>query len=161
MLATVHRRCVGCVEQKSAWSRRGDCALHTVIGQNSRRRNGLEPSRRLNETTGPQSPCAFRIALLTAGVTERDAACKPRCRIPHTAHTSGTALPLRSDGRSHVTADAAMPMRADVWAKGGLATRYRARVARRVLVTAPHRRCQPRRWCGARRRRGASLASSR
>ena len=54
----------------------GDCALHTVIGRNSRRRKGLEPSRRLSEMTGPQSPSAFRIAFLTAEVTNRRAPCK-------------------------------------------------------------------------------------
>ena len=51
----------------------GACALHTVIGRNSRRRKGLEPSRRLSETTGPQSPSAFRIAFRVTGVTKRGA----------------------------------------------------------------------------------------
>ena len=31
----------------------GAVALYTVIGCNGRRRKGLEPSRRLIETTGP------------------------------------------------------------------------------------------------------------
>ena len=38
------------------------CALHTVVGRDHRCRKGLEPSRRLSETTGPRSPSAFRIA---------------------------------------------------------------------------------------------------
>ena len=52
------------------------CALHTVIGRNSRRRKGLEPSRRLSETTGPQSPSAFRVVFPATEVTKRGARCK-------------------------------------------------------------------------------------
>ena len=58
----------------------GACALHTVIGRNSLRRKGLEPSRRLSETTGPQSPSGYRIAFRTTEVTDRAARCKHEAR---------------------------------------------------------------------------------
>ena len=45
----------GVYEQDSEWSPTGGCALHTVICGNSRSRNGLKPSRRLSETTEPQT----------------------------------------------------------------------------------------------------------
>ena len=51
----------------------GDCALHTVIGRNSRRRNGLEPSRRLSKTPAALSPSAFRVAVPAKEVTKRGA----------------------------------------------------------------------------------------
>ena len=51
-------------------------ALHTVIGRDSRRRKGLEPERRLSETTGPQSPSAFRVVFPATEVTKRAALCK-------------------------------------------------------------------------------------
>ena len=54
----------------------GNYALHTVIGRNSRQRKGLEPSRRLSETTGPRSPSAIRIAFWTTEVTKCAAGCK-------------------------------------------------------------------------------------
>ena len=43
----------------------GACAPHTVIGLETRRHKGLELSRRLSETTGPQSPNVFRVAFRT------------------------------------------------------------------------------------------------
>ena len=53
----------------------GACALHTVIGRNSRRRKGLERSRRLSETTGPHGASKKRGVSDTAhrrlGVTVR------------------------------------------------------------------------------------------
>lgn len=55
-------RCVGCVDPDSEWSPKGACALSTIGGGNRRCCKGLEPSRRLSETTGPQSPSTFRIA---------------------------------------------------------------------------------------------------
>ena len=60
---------VGCDEKNSEWSRIRRFGLHTAIGCNSRRRKGLEPSRRLSETTGPQSQSAFRIAFRAIEVT--------------------------------------------------------------------------------------------
>ena len=77
---------VGCDEKNSAWSRRGDCTQHTVIGRNSRRRNGLEPSRRLSETTEPRSPSASRVVFPTIEVTKRGAPRNRRRRSTHTAH---------------------------------------------------------------------------
>ena len=47
----------------------GACALHTVIGRNSLRRKGLEPSRRLSETTGSRSMSTFRVAFWSPQVT--------------------------------------------------------------------------------------------
>ena len=79
-LRSLHHRCVGCEEKDSAWSQMGACALHTVIGRNSRRRKGLEPSRRLSETTGPQSPSGYRIAFQTTEVTDRAARFKHEAR---------------------------------------------------------------------------------
>ena len=76
----------GVTSKDSEWSQRRAIALQIVTGRNSHCRKGLEPSRRLSETTGPQSPCVFRIAFLMAEVTERDAACKQRGQISHTAH---------------------------------------------------------------------------
>ena len=78
----------------------GDCALHTVIGRNSRRRKGLEPSRRLSETAGPRPSGAFRIAFLTAEVTNHRAACKPA--VPVSTHRA-PALPRyrRAPGAGH------------------------------------------------------------
>ena len=55
--------CVGCAQPVSAGSGIDPCALHTVVGRNRPCRKGLEPSRRVSETTGPQSPCTFRIAV--------------------------------------------------------------------------------------------------
>ncbi len=52
-----------------------------MTGLGGRSRKGWKPSRRLSETTEPQSPCVFHIAFLTAEVTEQEAACKPRLRI--------------------------------------------------------------------------------
>ena len=49
-------------------------------------RKELEPSRRLSETTGPQSPSAFRIAFRVTEVTERAARCKHEApRFTHRA----------------------------------------------------------------------------
>ncbi len=91
----------------------------------------------------------------------------------HTPRTGGAVLPPRSGGRSHVTAflrerlhtlPQIQPRRcarrgAGPWRVSRLVT---ARAwSGRVLVTAPHRRRQRRRPCGARRRRGPSPASSR
>ena len=69
------------------------CALHTVIGRNSRRRNGLEPSRRLSETTGPQSPSAFRVVFPATEVTKRGARCKRAVAfLTHRAPASAAAF---------------------------------------------------------------------
>ena len=57
---------------------RGRTALHTATGLRRRRRKGLEPSRRLSETTDPHSPCAFRVVVPATEVTKRGARCKRR-----------------------------------------------------------------------------------
>ena len=73
----------------------GDCALHTVIGLNSRRRKGLEPSRRLSETTGPQSPSAFLVVFPAPEVTKRGARCKRAAALfTHRAPATATVLAL-------------------------------------------------------------------
>ncbi len=56
------RQARGVCKPDSEWSPMGARAHHTITGRNRRCRKGLEPSRRLSETTGPQSPSAFRIA---------------------------------------------------------------------------------------------------
>ena len=88
----------------------GSCALHTVIGRNNRRRKGLEPSRRLSETTGPQSLSAFRIAFRATEVTERAARCKHE--VPHFPHSAPQARRYRSAPESvaHVTANGREPV---------------------------------------------------
>ena len=84
--------------------REGLVALHAVIGRNSRRRNGLGPSRRLSETTGPQSPSAFRIAFWTIKVTERGATCKHVMSVfTHRAPTARCYRRATAAG-AHVTA---------------------------------------------------------
>ena len=50
--------------------------LHTVMGREGRCRKGREPERRLSETTGPQSPSAFRVVFPAPEVTDRAARCK-------------------------------------------------------------------------------------
>ena len=71
----------------------GDCALHTVIGRNSQRRKGLEPSRRLSETTGPQSPSAFRVVFPTTEATKCGARCKCAAALfTHRAPATATVL---------------------------------------------------------------------
>ena len=51
---------------------------------------GPEPSRRLSEPTGPRSASAFRIAFLSAEVTERRCEANPRRRVAHLAHRDAT-----------------------------------------------------------------------
>ena len=60
--------------------------MRTVIGRNRRRRKELEPSRRLSETTGPRSPCAFRVVFPATEVTKRGAS--GRRHSSHIAHRS-------------------------------------------------------------------------
>ena len=56
--------CFGCDRINPYWGReRRSCALHTATGLKRQRRKGLEPSRRLSETTGPRSPSAFRVVV--------------------------------------------------------------------------------------------------
>ncbi len=109
----------------------GSCALHTVIGQNSRCRKELEPSRRLSETTGPQSPSAFRIAFRVTEVTERAARCKRAAR--HFTHRAPAAWRYHraTAAGSHVTADPRARIR-ELVCKAMLPslTRYRARTDR-------------------------------
>ena len=114
--------CVGCDGKDSAWSQMGSCALHTVIGQNSRCRKELEPSRRLSETTGPQSPSAFRIAFRVTEGTERAARCKHEASfLTHCAPKARRYRPAR-ESVAHVTAHESDG---------------------HVSVTAPHRACSP------------------
>lgn len=150
------RSASGVTRKDSAWSQRRACALQIVTGRNSRRRKGLKPSRRLSETTGPRSPCAFRIAFLTAGVTEREAACKPRGRISHTAHRrpdvtaaqrqSFTRYRSSSRALANVTADPVMPLSTPVCgAMERLRTRYRAHIELSCFCyrSAPARSASP------------------
>ena len=65
-----HQRCVGCEGRSSRWSPTGVRAVHTALGPGGRRRKGLEPSRRLSETTGPRSPSAFRVVFPATEVTK-------------------------------------------------------------------------------------------
>ncbi|NKC11747.1 MAG: hypothetical protein GKR94_05940 [Gammaproteobacteria bacterium] len=89
----------------------GEVALHTVTGLKRRRRKGLEPSRRLSETTGPQSPSAFRVVVR---VTERMSWCKsPAVFITPGAPRPG-AFPQRTRAAAHVPPNT-----------GALRTRYR------------------------------------
>ena len=69
-------RCVGCEGRSSHWSPTGVRAVHTASGPGGRRRKGLEPSRRLSETTGPRSPSAFRVVVPVTEVTKCGARCK-------------------------------------------------------------------------------------
>ena len=85
----------GVTRKDSARSQRRACALHFVTGRNSRRRKGLEPSRRLSETTGPQSPFTVH--------------------VPH-------RLP---DGRGNRTGCAVQTARADFTHRAPAAGRYR------------------------------------
>ena len=102
---TTRPRYVGCGEKTPQGVQVGDCALHTVIGRNSRRRKGLEPSRRLSETAGPRPSGAFRIAFLTAEVTNHRAACKPAVPVSTHRATGASALPPRTRRGTHVTAN--------------------------------------------------------
>lgn len=52
----------GVAKINSARSQMDTRAPYTVVGRNRRYRKGLEPSRRLSETTGPRHLSAFRIA---------------------------------------------------------------------------------------------------
>lgn len=74
---------------------RGRVALHTASGLRCRRRKGLEPSRRLSETTGPQSPSAFRIVVPAAEVTK----CGARCKRPAAFFTRRAPEPAREPVR--------------------------------------------------------------
>ena len=61
-------RCGRCEQETPQGVEVGDCALHTVIGRNSRCRNGLEPSRRLSETNRRQPSGAFHTVCPAAEV---------------------------------------------------------------------------------------------
>ena len=137
----------------SAGSPMGDYALHTVIGRNSRQRKGLEPSRRLSETTGPQSPSAFRIAFQTTPVTERAARCKHEARyFTHRAPKARRYRPA-PESVTHVTANCrepvhTLPQLARRGAKGSAQREMwsGAHVTAHapdghVFVAAPHRAC--------------------
>ena len=76
--------------------------MRTIIGRNSRRRKELEPSRRLSETTGPRSPCAFRVVFPATEVTKRGARCKrPAAFFTHRAPEL-RPLPQRTSAAAHV-----------------------------------------------------------
>ena len=59
----------------------GDCACTPSSAGTATRAKGLEPSRRLSETTGPRSPGAFRVVFPAPEVTERGARCKRAWRF--------------------------------------------------------------------------------
>ena len=65
-MAGAGRKCItdawGVAKIDSARSQMDTRAPHTFVGRNRRRCKGLEPSRRLSETTGPRHLSAFRIA---------------------------------------------------------------------------------------------------
>ena len=82
----MHQKCVGCERKNSEWSPVGTFALHTVMGREGRCRKGLEPKRRLSETTRPQSPNAFRITFRAIEVTDCVAPGKRAARHSHIAH---------------------------------------------------------------------------
>ena len=85
---------------------------------------GSEPSRRLSEPTGPRSVSAFRVAFLSAEVTERRCEANPRRRGAHLVHRDASIaaaggahrvvrssrrivqhmLPLRMTGRGEAAA---------------------------------------------------------
>ena len=119
------------------------CALHTVIGRNSRQRKGLEPSRRLSETTGPQSPSGFRIAFQATEVTNRAAhGASTKHRVSYAAqrrlgvtasHGVGcTCYRGSSRAGSPVTTDSRGAVKFPV---------PKAIQSPFTLVTAPHRAC--------------------
>ncbi len=82
----------------------GRVALHTATGLKRRRRKELEPSRRLSETTGPQSRGAFRVVVPATEVTKCGAWCKQLAAFfTHGAPEPGT-LPQRTGTAAHVTA---------------------------------------------------------
>ena len=65
----------------------------TVVGRNTRRRKGLEPSRRLSETTGPQPSGVLRVVFPTTEVTKRGARCKRAAAfLTHCAPAAAGAL---------------------------------------------------------------------
>ncbi len=74
---------------------RGWVSLHTVTGLERRRRKGLEPSRRLSETTEPLHLSAFRVVVPAAQVTKRAA----RCKSAATFVTHGAPEPVRGPVR--------------------------------------------------------------
>ena len=133
--------CVGCDAKDSEWSRRGDCALHTVTGLGGRRRKGLEPSRRLSETTGPRSSGAFRVVVLSAEVTKCGARCKRPAafsthRAPHrcagrfvtAAHRNRCTCSADQWRHAHMFPSAdAEPRDAEARGDGATITRYRER----------------------------------
>ena len=83
---------------------KSSCLFHDLVAK------GLEPSRRLSETTGPQSTSAFRIAFRARQVTERDTPGKRSATNSRDAHrwVGGggpfTRSLLARDRRAHVTA---------------------------------------------------------
>ena len=82
----------------------GACAMQIVGGWNISRPNGLEELRRSGETTGPQSPSAYRVAFPAAAATERRTACKLRHKISWRARreTRASASPIRTRVRWRV-----------------------------------------------------------
>jgi len=81
-LIDAHRRCVGCVDPDSEWSRKGAQVQHTVVDLNPRHRNGLEPSGRLSKTIRPRHLGAFRVAVTASEVH----GATRRCELAHLAH---------------------------------------------------------------------------
>ena len=112
--------------------------LHTVTGLNRRRRKGLEPPRRLSETTGPRHLSAFRVVVQGTEVTKRVSWRKSAAAfITHGAPRPG-AFPRRIRAATHVPPGKGAPRtcsrsaRADgecdaVHGDGSPFTRYRER----------------------------------
>ena len=74
---------------------RGGVALHTATGLRRRRRKGLEPSRRLSETTGPLHLSVFRVVVPTTEVTK----CGARCKSTAAVFTHRAPGPVRGPVR--------------------------------------------------------------
>ncbi len=73
-----------------------------MTGLKCRRRKGLEPPRRLSETTGPHQLSAFRVAVLAAKVTKRAAQRKGVAAFITHGAPGSALLPQRTSAGPHV-----------------------------------------------------------
>ena len=145
----------------------GNVALHTGTGSKRRRCKGLEPSRRLSETTGPRSPSAFRVVVRATEVRKRGAWCKSAAAFITHGAPGQAPLPQRTGAAAHFPAVQAssvqrpafeaLALRTHVTACSGVvitpvtaASAARTRAAVRSPTSAA--RTEPRQSCGARRR---------
>ena len=118
------RTCVGCEGRSSHWSPTGVRAVHTASGPGGRRRKGLEPSRRLSETTDPRSPSAFRVVFPATEVTKCGARCKRAAaffthRAPELVHRSVRYLGAQVLSHMFLRAVRRGPSLAAAWAQPG------------------------------------------